>query len=252
MWHVTRLGGWTFSQKFSSLAPTVCDLWYYEDLEEKDDWLNEWINYEAVYRTAPATPGLLTITNQPWCRPSRPTTRTGSRRRCRASSRRSTIKGQRKKEGRGRGRREERRGEERGWQDISRFINRPGVAGAVLQSPPLLTDSFIDWSFSPLIFETLSIKTESARKLNFWENVHPTLSVMCYVSPVTCHMSPVTCHLSYITCHLSTVICPIFFFFLFSNIYIYIFSSSSILQNKLDIVVELVNEGSVINGAYPV
>ena len=39
-WHVTRLGGWTFSQNFSTLALTVCDLWYYEDLEEKDESLN--------------------------------------------------------------------------------------------------------------------------------------------------------------------------------------------------------------------
>ena len=67
-WHVTRdtwqvthdmLGGWTFSQNFSSLALTVYDLWYYEDLEEKDELINELINDEAVYRTAPATPGLL-------------------------------------------------------------------------------------------------------------------------------------------------------------------------------------------------
>ena len=43
MWHVTRLGGWTFSQNFSSLALTVCDLWYYEDLEEMDDSVNELI-----------------------------------------------------------------------------------------------------------------------------------------------------------------------------------------------------------------
>ena len=34
-------------------------LWYYEDLEEKGDLINEWINNEAVYRTAPATQGLL-------------------------------------------------------------------------------------------------------------------------------------------------------------------------------------------------
>ena len=40
MWHMTRLGGWIFSQNFSSLALTVCDLWYYEDLEEKDESLN--------------------------------------------------------------------------------------------------------------------------------------------------------------------------------------------------------------------
>jgi hypothetical protein len=58
-WHVPRLGGWTFSQNFSSLALTVCEIWYYEDLEEKDEWINQLINYEAVYRTAPATPGLL-------------------------------------------------------------------------------------------------------------------------------------------------------------------------------------------------
>ena len=61
MWHVTRLGGWTFSQNFSSLGLTVCDLWYYEDLEEKDDWMNQLMNDKAVYRTAPATPGLLII-----------------------------------------------------------------------------------------------------------------------------------------------------------------------------------------------
>ena len=41
MWHVTHdlFGGWTFSQNFSSLALPVCDLWYYEDLEEKADWV---------------------------------------------------------------------------------------------------------------------------------------------------------------------------------------------------------------------
>ena len=62
-WHVTCLGGWTFSQNFSSLALTVCDLWYYEDLEEKahglTEWMNQSMNDETVYRTAPATPGLL-------------------------------------------------------------------------------------------------------------------------------------------------------------------------------------------------
>jgi hypothetical protein len=34
-------------------------LWYDEDLEERDDLPNQLINHEAVYRTAPATPGLL-------------------------------------------------------------------------------------------------------------------------------------------------------------------------------------------------
>ena len=32
---------------------------FYEDLEEKAHWLTESVNDKAVYRTAPATPGLL-------------------------------------------------------------------------------------------------------------------------------------------------------------------------------------------------
>ena len=40
-WHVSSLVGWTFSQNFSSLALTVCDLWYCEDLEEKDELIIE-------------------------------------------------------------------------------------------------------------------------------------------------------------------------------------------------------------------
>ena len=63
-WHVTHEmfgGGVNILSNFSSLALTVCDLWYYEDLEEKDEWPNDWMNHEAVYRTAPATPGLLKI-----------------------------------------------------------------------------------------------------------------------------------------------------------------------------------------------
>ena len=40
----------------------------------------------------------------------------------------------------------------------SLLINRPGVTGAVLQSPPLLTDSFIHWVILLFkIFKTLSI-----------------------------------------------------------------------------------------------
>ena len=58
-WHVICLGGWIFSQNFSFIALTVCDLWYYEDLEEKAHWISQLINHKAVYRTAPATPGLL-------------------------------------------------------------------------------------------------------------------------------------------------------------------------------------------------
>ena len=48
-------------------------------------------------------------------------------------------------------------------------------------------------------------QTGIVRKLKFWENVHPTLCVMCNLSPVTSHQSPVTCHLSPLTCHLPHV-----------------------------------------------
>ena len=37
MWH----GGKPFSQNFSSLSLTVCDLWYFYILEEKADWMIE-------------------------------------------------------------------------------------------------------------------------------------------------------------------------------------------------------------------
>ena len=47
-WHMTHemlVGGKVnILSKFSSLALTVCDLWYYEDLEEKADLLTHWIN----------------------------------------------------------------------------------------------------------------------------------------------------------------------------------------------------------------
>ena len=38
----------------------VCDLSYLEDREEKAHGLTESISDESVYRTAPATPGVLT------------------------------------------------------------------------------------------------------------------------------------------------------------------------------------------------
>ena len=60
-WHVTLGGGWTICQNFSSLALLVWARKWFEDLEEKDRWLNQLISDEAVYRTAPATQGLLII-----------------------------------------------------------------------------------------------------------------------------------------------------------------------------------------------
>ena len=62
MWHMIRGGRWTFSKIFSSLALTVLEWRHFEDFEEKDpsltDWLTDWIKDKGVCRRAPATPGL--------------------------------------------------------------------------------------------------------------------------------------------------------------------------------------------------
>ena len=62
-WHVTNGGGWTFSQNFSTPARMVYDRQCLEDSEQNDHSMNQWINEsmndKGVYRTAPATPGLL-------------------------------------------------------------------------------------------------------------------------------------------------------------------------------------------------
>ena len=57
---------------------------------------------------------------------------------------------------------------------------------------------------------------------------------MCHMSGVTCQVSGVRCQVSHVRCQVSGVTCHIF------------------LLLFLDIEVELVGGGSVINGAYPV
>ena len=49
--------------KFQLPSSTVWDLWCLEDWEEKDDRPTLLISDEAVYRTAPATPGLVKSKN---------------------------------------------------------------------------------------------------------------------------------------------------------------------------------------------
>ena len=44
--------------KFSSLAHTVWERQYFEDISTKDDLVTELINHTAICRKAPATPGL--------------------------------------------------------------------------------------------------------------------------------------------------------------------------------------------------
>ena len=122
---------------------------------------------------------------------------------------------------------------------MRRIFNKPGVAGAVLQSPPW----FINWL------------REGCNKF-FWENVHPTLCIMCHMSCVPCHMSCVMSHVSHVMCHLSRVTCHLskYYFFNFHFLFcIFRFFCFVFYHKKIvDKVMELVGGGSVINGAYPV
>ena len=65
-WHVTcdTFGGVKILSKFqlpSSYRLWFMILWRSGGKGSLTDWINQWINDEAVYRTAPATPGLLII-----------------------------------------------------------------------------------------------------------------------------------------------------------------------------------------------
>ena len=101
---------------------------------------------------------------------------------------------------------------------IKLLINRPSVAGA---------DRLVKISS-----KHSQSQTGRARKLTFWENVHPTLYVMCHVSCVTCQVSPVTSQ-------------P-------SRVKVYFFLTIYLSFIKIYKVVELVSGVYVINGAYPV
>ena len=110
------------------------------------------------------------------------------------------------------------------WQSyITSVLNRPGVAGPVLQTPLSLINEVSKKSFSCQPLKYNQFQTLRARELTFWGIVHSLQTVRCQMSDVMCHMSLVTCHMSRVKCH-------IFF-------------------HK---VVELIGGGSVFNGTYPV
>ena len=87
------------------------------------------------------------------------------------------------------------------------------------------------------IFKSLSIPNSQRAEILRECSSH-TLS---HVSRVTYHVSRVTCHLSHVQ--------KIFYIFFYKKKKKKIYFNH---QKKIDKVVELVGEGSVINGAYPV
>ena len=77
------------------------------------------------------------------------------------------------------------------------MFDRPGVAGAVLQTPLLLIQSVSELSFSSKSSLYYKSQTVWARAQNFWENVHPH-----NMSHVTCQMPCITCQMSCVNCHI--------------------------------------------------
>ena len=85
------------------------------------------------------------------------------------------------------------------------LINRTGVAGAVLQSPPSLihwfNDSLSQRSFSSKSSEHHKSQTIRARDLKCWHNVyHLSCVTLWHLPPVASDVSPITCHLSWVPC----------------------------------------------------
>ena len=84
--------------------------------------------------------------------------------------------------------------------DVFPIINRPGVAGAVLQSTPLFyIDSLIKLPFcSESSWHMAQCISRSVRagELKFLENFHPPLCITCHVSHDMCHMLGVICQVS--------------------------------------------------------
>ena len=91
------------------------------------------------------------------------------------------------------------------------FFNRPGVAGAVLQTAWSFNQVTNRW-FVEINSKHCQSQTRRARELKFWENVHPTLCGMHHVSHVTCHESCVTSHVPPVLRHVSPVSCQKFIF----------------------------------------
>ena len=75
-------------------------------------------------------------------------------------------------------------------------IYRPGVAGAVLQTPLLLINSISKSSSSSKSSKHYYSQPVRPRDLESRDNVHHPMYIMCHISCVICHVSCLTCHMS--------------------------------------------------------
>ena len=90
------------------------------------------------------------------------------------------------------------------------IFNKPGEAGAVLQTPLSFIHSLTQLVSQSVIlceniFKTPLIPNRESYGAEILREGSP--SPTCHVSCVTCHMSHVMCHMSRVTCHVSPVTC---------------------------------------------
>ena len=79
-------------------------------------------------------------------------------------------------------------------------IQGPGVARAVLQTPPHLKQ-FREYLATFQILSILNRKSQGAEILRE--------CFTCHMSYVTCHISYVICQVSHVRCHVSAIICQV-------------------------------------------
>ena len=92
---------------------------------------------------------------------------------------------------------------------VPAIIKRPGVAGAVLQSP---FNSFINISHSMILCENLFNKPSFRNRKSYGAK-----TLRESLPPPTCHVSGVTCHVSHIICHVSHVTYHMYFSFFYKK-----------------------------------
>ena len=66
------------------------------------------------------------------------------------------------------------------------IFNKPGVAGAVLQTSLSLIHSFMKWWFVEISSYCCFPQNNRSRDLTFWYNAHHPMIVMCHMSHITC------------------------------------------------------------------
>ena len=87
------------------------------------------------------------------------------------------------------------------------LFNRPGLAGAVLQTALFFIHLVSESVYSSILSKYHKSQIVRARELTILRECSPPTK--CHMSHVSIHVSHVTCHVSHVTCHvhMSYVLC---------------------------------------------